>query len=832
MKEYIQTYGNSTISKNDLEHRDLFYWAGNLRRYYYKGTLAKDKIRRLNEIGFEWKGENRREIYDLDDIWWSSYEKLIDYYKQNGDSDVPARYKNDKPLGTWVVSQRASKRKNKLAQSRIDLLDELDFSWDPKVKIFDQFCERLLEFKAKYGHTEVPILGAEFPKLGRWTNKYRVILNNGILNSNGSVTHGGSTLTKKQIEKLNELGFKKAVRKVKWEDYYDELKEYYIKTGHSRPSQSDSSNLYYWCYKTRKHQDQLTTDQRKQLEDLEFDFNFEFKYSRSGSNQNWNERFSELQLFYEENQHFDLTPENEVFEGLYKWLVYQRRQFKKGILTTERIAILRSIGFNFDIHFQPRSDTDWEGRYKQLKEFYLTNKTFFISTNDKDNKGLLSWLRYQRKLYRDEKLEEEKKIKLLELGYSFNKTYRGEKGKSNVKHEAIWIEKFEQLKSYHSKYNTFYIQRSDEEYKHLIPWLQYQKSLYRNDKLQVEKISKLSSIGFSFDIDYRGKKFQFEIKPGVTNQQQFITIDKQWQYNFERLKEYYSEFRTFLIPSTESKLQPLRSWLQYQKQLYKKGKLDKVKTQKLEAIGFSFTLDYRGRKPKNDTFADDAWLRILEELISYHAEYKTFLIPKHLTQYNHLKVWLQEQKRLYNAGRLSEHKLDLLSQIGYSFELNYRGKKFEYETNPALKENKPTKEPKSDSWERNYLKLIDYKIQKGNCNVPRSHEDKSLANFVSRQRYSFRRNTLLKTQIQKLEILGFEWEVKRSPKSDAWSNKFSLLKNFYETNGHSGYKKSNGDVSLYNWVLFQRMEKRKGKLTDERIKALNSINVCPSECRT
>jgi len=821
LHEFIEQNGHMNISRNDEEQ--LCNWIYEQRRQNRSRKLNSLKKKKLDEIGFDWKSEEFLDETNRDEIWWSSYVKLLDYFKENGDSDIPARYKKDKPLGTWAVAQRAKRRKNELSQDRIDLLDEIDFSWDPKVKIFEQFCKRLVEFKEKYGHTEVPILGDEFPKLGRWTNKYRVILNNGKLNANGSVTHNGSTLTKPQIEKLNELGFKKAVRKVHWEDNYNDLKEYYLKTGHSRPSQPESGNLYYWCYKTRKHQDQLTREQRKLLEDIEFDFSYEHKYSRSGSNRNWSERFTELQLFFEENQNFNITLNNEVFDGLYKWLVYQRRQYNKKNLSAERIAMLRSIGFNFDVHFQPHNDIDWEERYRQLKEYYAINKTFFIPTNDENCKGLLSWLRYQRKLYRDEKLDEEKKIKLLELGYSFNKTYRGENKRSNIKHEAIWNEKFDQLKTYYSKYNTFLIQRTNEEYKHLIPWIQYQRNQFRNNKLEEEKISKLSAIGFSFDLNYRGKKFQLEIDPETNSVVVNNSYDQQWQNNFEKLKDYFEEFGTFLIPGSKPEFLPLRAWLQYQKQLFRKNKLDSEKINKLEGIGFSFNMDFRGQKSSTALESNDNWNEMFEELKFYNSEYKTFLIPKQLTQYYSLKIWLQEQKRLFKSGRLSDSKLNRFSQIGYSFDLNYRGRKFKYEVNPELKEKKSKKEPKPDSWEMNYLKLLEYKIHYGNCNVSRSFEDKSLASFVSRQRFNYRKKKLSENQIQKLELLGFNWEVTRSSNSKAWDSKFSELKQFYEKNGHSQYKKSNGNESLYNWILYQRMEKKKGKLSEFRINALNSI---------
>ena len=99
LKEYIEKNGHSTISKKDSDNSDLYYWVTSLRKTYYEGRIEYAKKKRLNEIKFDWKGELRREIYDLAENWKQIYSKLEAYFKQNGNSDIPVRY-IDKTLGT------------------------------------------------------------------------------------------------------------------------------------------------------------------------------------------------------------------------------------------------------------------------------------------------------------------------------------------------------------------------------------------------------------------------------------------------------------------------------------------------------------------------------------------------------------------------------------------------------------------------------------------------------------------------------------------------------------------------------------------------------------
>ena len=91
--------------------------------YWAEGKLNETRYRRLCEEGFEFEPRNSS--------WWESYGKLENYYRQNdGRTDIPYIYDDDPPLGRWVHTQRASRKKGRLPQNRIDALDKLHFEWE------------------------------------------------------------------------------------------------------------------------------------------------------------------------------------------------------------------------------------------------------------------------------------------------------------------------------------------------------------------------------------------------------------------------------------------------------------------------------------------------------------------------------------------------------------------------------------------------------------------------------------------------------------------------------------------------------------------------------
>jgi hypothetical protein len=67
----------------------------------------------------------------LDDAWLINYEELIEYININAKMPSKTAGKN-KEIGTWCSHQKENYKNNKLAQDRIDKLNEINiwkWSW-------------------------------------------------------------------------------------------------------------------------------------------------------------------------------------------------------------------------------------------------------------------------------------------------------------------------------------------------------------------------------------------------------------------------------------------------------------------------------------------------------------------------------------------------------------------------------------------------------------------------------------------------------------------------------------------------------------------------------
>lgn len=122
MLEALKEFKNRTgqCSKGFTDQK-LNAWG--LRQRKLKHKLSKDKIKRLEEIGFVWDLRQSE--------WEKNFLKLQEFKKIHKHCNVPARYLKDRSLAMWVGNQR--KNKDTIDSERKKMLEELGFEWSLKV---------------------------------------------------------------------------------------------------------------------------------------------------------------------------------------------------------------------------------------------------------------------------------------------------------------------------------------------------------------------------------------------------------------------------------------------------------------------------------------------------------------------------------------------------------------------------------------------------------------------------------------------------------------------------------------------------------------------------
>ena len=138
-------------------------------------------------------------------------------------------------------------------------------------------------------------------------------------------------------------------------------------------------------------------------------------------------------------------------------------------------------------------------------------------------------------------------------------------------------------------------------------------------------------------------------------------------------------------------------------------------------------------------------------------------------------------------------------------------------------------------WHQQRQKLVEFKQKNGHCMVPQGYEqDKSLGQWVSRQRTLYTNNNMGQDRKELLNEIGFVWKADnlvariaagRAKGDDMrWRQKYEKLVEFQRKNGHCIVPKVFvQDKALGNWVSAQRKKYASNTLREDRKDLLEAL---------
>ncbi|MBE7896222.1 hypothetical protein G7L40_20030 [Paenibacillus polymyxa] len=131
------------------------------------------------------------------------------------------------------------------------------------------------------------------------------------------------------------------------------------------------------------------------------------------------------------------------------------------------------------------------------------------------------------------------------------------------------------------------------------------------------------------------------------------------------------------------------------------------------------------------------------------------------------------------------------------------------------------------SWNKKFIFLLKYKDTYKHANVPQNYvvDDIKLGMWVKTQRQSYRKGKLSQDQIEKLNTVGFNYNIRIKDDKKKWADKYSLLLKYKHQYGDCDVPVSYvyKDIKLGMWVNQQRKSYEKNLLSEDRIKKLEDL---------
>eukprot|EP00527_Entomoneis_sp_CCMP2396_P008205 CAMPEP_0198140770 /NCGR_PEP_ID=MMETSP1443-20131203/3880_1 /TAXON_ID=186043 /ORGANISM="Entomoneis sp., Strain CCMP2396" /LENGTH=472 /DNA_ID=CAMNT_0043803299 /DNA_START=77 /DNA_END=1495 /DNA_ORIENTATION=+ len=315
LNEYRAQHGDCRIPHIYDKNPTLGHWVSTQRRQRNRMLTGKkifhitpERIRMLDKIDFDWEPHYH--------TWMHRFGELKEYQEKHGDGLVPYGYPDNPALGQWVCKQRrqyklfqveqqqqgnnnntTNETKSQMTQERIDLLKEIDFSWNTLEDLWTKKYQELQDYHLQHGNTLVPLRYKINPPLARWVRFQR------------------EAFRKRQEDESNMD-----------DDSSDTT---------SIRSDSDSDDIV-----SSNYNGPMTDERVHLLQELEFCW-----HTKDAA---WMTKFDELKEFVRIHGMISssMTSKNQN-APLFDWIRYQRRQYRKDRLDPKRYKLLESIGILF-----------------------------------------------------------------------------------------------------------------------------------------------------------------------------------------------------------------------------------------------------------------------------------------------------------------------------------------------------------------------------------------------------------------------------------------------------------------------------------------------------
>jgi len=472
-----------------------------------------------------------------------------------------------------------------------------------------------LKYKDEFRDANVPLRykTVEGYLLGRWQGHQR-----------GRYKRGG--LSSDRIKRLEEIGFIWEIAEEQFEKGFQETLLYKNSTGNPnaplRYKTDEGYRLGIWqsTQKDNYKKKNLSSNRIKQLEEI----GFKWEIQEEHFEKQFEKGFQETLLYKNSTGNPNAPASYKTDEDylLGTWQSNQRRLYKKGILSPERIERLEKISFTWEI-----LEEQFEKGFQQT--FLYKERTGDPNAPDrlKTDEGfrLGTWQSHQRGNYRKGNLSSERIERLEEIGFKWEIL------------EEQFEKGFQQTLLYKESTgdaNATGTYKTDDGYL-LGIWQRNQRGNYKSGNLSSDRIEQLEKIGFIWE------KFEQKFEKG-----------------FQETLHYKKSTGNPNTPASYKTAEGFRLglWQQHQRMSYKKGNLSSGRIKQLEKIRFTWGI------------LEEKFEKGFQETLLYKESTGNPNAPRNYSTAGFwLGDWQSNQRERYKKGKLSPDRIERLEEIGFKW---------------------------------------------------------------------------------------------------------------------------------------------------------------------
>ncbi|OEU21618.1 hypothetical protein FRACYDRAFT_181025 [Fragilariopsis cylindrus CCMP1102] len=351
-------------------------------------------------------------------------------------------------------------------------------------------------------------------------------------------------------------------------------------------------------------------------------------------------RFQQLVAYKEQHQNTKVPYNYKENPKLGRWAYQQRSLYNRGELPSDRIDVLKSIGFVW-VGIKGIAATHqikWMNMFQELVAYKEQHQNTKVPFNSKENPKLGRWVSQQRCSYSRGELPSDRIDELNKIDF----VWVGIKGIAAID-QIKWMNMFQELVAYKKQHQNTNVPAKCKENPKLGRWVAEQGKQYRKDKLILSRIDLLESIGFVWKV--RKKSY-----------------NELWMERFQELVAYKKQHKNTYLPTHNDKEYPkLGSWVSKQRHHYKNDKLFPSRIDLLESIGFEWDT-------VRELTDQIKWMNMFQQLVAYKEQHQYTNVPCYFKENPKLGRWVSSQRMYYRKDKLIPERVAHLNSIHFDWD--------------------------------------------------------------------------------------------------------------------------------------------------------------------
>jgi ribosomal protein L7Ae-like RNA K-turn-binding protein len=264
----------------------------------------------------------------------------------------------------------------------------------------------------------------------------------------------------------------------------------------------------------------------------------------------WERKYLLLKQFNDREGHCNVPQSHQEDEAnLGTWVSNQRRLKTKDKLDPDRKKRLEDVGFEWGL-----PSATWDETHALLQQFKKREGHCNVPrSHTEDEANLGTWVSNQRRLKTKDKLDADRKKRLEDTGFEWVIS-------------ATWDEMYALLQLFKKREGHCKVPQSHtEDEANLGRWVNTQRQLETNEQLDPDRQGQLEDIGFEW------------------------VISATWDEMYALLQQFKKREGHCKVPQSHTEDEAnLGRWVNTQRQLKTKEKLDPDRKRRLEEIGFKW----------------------------------------------------------------------------------------------------------------------------------------------------------------------------------------------------------------------------------------------------